>query len=82
MAQPPPATRDKAQWTDDQVDILLDYLYDHHAEGGDGNNFKKETTNAAAAVLNSNVVCPSRPPKTGQMVRTKWTGVRYLDSTR
>lgn len=83
MAQQESQAGGKAQWNDDEVDFVLDYLIDNQAKGGDGGNFKKETTNNAAAALNSSGVSMARGPlKTGSMVKTKWSTVCYLDYDR
>jgi hypothetical protein len=36
-----PKSRSNAQWSEQDETILLQYLIDHKAEGGDGGNFKQ-----------------------------------------
>ena len=48
MSKPP---NKKASWNTKEVKELINYLYSHHTEAGDGSNFKATTFNAAAKHL-------------------------------
>lgn len=66
----------KAHWQDSEVDLLLQHLIHNRAAGGDGGNFTMPTFNSAATAINDNhAVQTIGPPKTGKMVKTKWTSV-------
>ena len=72
----------RAQWNENEVAKLVDYLHEHRAQRGDAGNFKDPTYNAAAEYIQ-----PFRmtgPVKTGKMVRTKWAWVSQflIDSLR
>ena len=66
---------EKAHWSPEETAVLVDYLYDHRAEAGDGGNFKAPTFNAAATHINP--LLSQGPQKTAQMCKTKWNSVRY-----
>ncbi|KAG2063920.1 hypothetical protein BDR04DRAFT_1185260 [Suillus decipiens] len=79
MAQPEitsQADNAKAHWQDIEVDVLLHYLIENRAAGGDGRNFTMSTFNAAAAAINADTAIQTiGPQKMGKMVKTKWTSV-------
>ncbi|KAG1836443.1 hypothetical protein DFJ58DRAFT_734972 [Suillus subalutaceus] len=67
----------KAQWQDSEVDILLQHFIWNHAAIGDGGNFSGPTFNSAATAINSDETIQTMgPPKTGNMVKTKWTALK------
>lgn len=82
MAQPEVTQQtdsSKAHWQDAEVDVLLHHLIENRASGGDGGNFSMPTYNSAAAAINTDgTIQTIGPPKTGKMVKTKWTSVCYL----
>jgi hypothetical protein len=63
----------KAQWNEQEVTALLEYLNGHKAEAGDGGSFKMSTLNAAATHIQQHLT--QGPVKTGRMCKTKWTAV-------
>jgi hypothetical protein len=67
----------KARWTEQEIDALVDFLVEHHAERGDGTNFKDVTLNAAAAHLRPLLV--SGKLKDGKSIKYKWGQVSSLD---
>ena len=67
----PANTGERAQWMEPEFAALIDYLYDHRSEAGDGGNFKMSTFNAAAIYLAPLLTLGSK--KTGKMCKTKWT---------
>jgi hypothetical protein len=77
MAQPSKA--DKAQWNENEVTALVDYLFLHKSEAGEGGSFKMATFNAAAASIVSHHT--HGPAKTGLMCKTKWTSVSNRESS-
>ncbi|KAG2131729.1 uncharacterized protein EDB93DRAFT_1255425 [Suillus bovinus] len=80
MAQPE-VTLDnaKAHWQDAEVDVLLHHLIQNQAVGGDGGNFTMPTFNSAATAINNNdAIQTIGPPKTGKMVKTKWTLLKKI----
>jgi hypothetical protein len=70
MAQPP---KEKANWNEQEVTALINYLYEHRAEAGDGGSFKNTTFNAAAAHIGPFLT--QGPPKTAKRCKTKWMAV-------
>ncbi|KAG2075321.1 hypothetical protein BDR04DRAFT_34972 [Suillus decipiens] len=69
----------KAHWQEAEVDVLLHHLIENQAAGGDGGNFQLSTYNSAAAAINSNgTITTMGPPKTGKMVKTKWTSLKKI----
>ncbi|KAG2122177.1 hypothetical protein BD769DRAFT_1389807 [Suillus cothurnatus] len=72
----------KAHWQEAEVDVLLHHLIENRAAGGDGGNFQLSTYNSAAAAINSNgTITTMGPPKTGKMVKTKWTSIETYRNT-
>ncbi|KAG1790749.1 hypothetical protein EV424DRAFT_1279702, partial [Suillus variegatus] len=64
-------------WQDAEVDVLLHHLIENRASGGDGGNFSMPTYNSAAAAINTDgTIQTIGPPKTGKMVKTKWTSLK------
>jgi hypothetical protein len=63
----------KAYWTDDETTRLVQYLWEHRAECGDGGNFKNVTFNTAAEHLASHPTLGA--PKTAKQLKTKWQAV-------
>ncbi|KAG2065983.1 hypothetical protein BDR04DRAFT_1160859 [Suillus decipiens] len=82
MAQPKitlQADNAKAHWQDIEVDVLLHYLIENQAVGGDGGNFTMSTLNAAAAAINADTVIQTiGPQKMGKIVKTKWTLLKKI----
>ena len=66
---------EKAHWNDKETNALLDVMYEHRAEAGDGSNFKKTTYTAAEAALKSASLLTSGPQKTAKWCKTKWNSV-------
>jgi hypothetical protein len=65
--------REKANWNDQEMMALIDFLVVHKGEAGDGANFKETIFRQAAAAI-----APLRtagPAKTSKMCRIKWGGV-------
>ncbi|KAG1875396.1 hypothetical protein DFJ58DRAFT_721232 [Suillus subalutaceus] len=79
MAQPevnnPPQTRaSNAQWNDQEVTTLINFLYDHCSEGT-GGHFKPKVFGSAAQFINDDeelALNQLGPPKTSKSVRNKW----------
>jgi hypothetical protein len=63
----------KAQWDEDEIVALLDYLLDHKSAIGEAGSFKMPTFRAAADSISGLLV--NGPPKMGKMCRTKWRTV-------
>lgn len=66
----------KAQWNNIEIAKLVDYLYEHCAQGGDTGNFRDTVYNSAAEYI-----WPFHtmgPIKTGKMVKNKWTWVSQI----
>jgi hypothetical protein len=72
MAQP--TRSEKANWNDQEILGLVNYLHDHRAEARDGGTFKPPAYNAAVAHIAPHLT--QGPVKTGKMCKTKWTLVR------
>ncbi|KAF8803320.1 hypothetical protein BYT27DRAFT_7110277, partial [Phlegmacium glaucopus] len=70
---------DKAQWNDQEVSALLDFLLEKKSEIGDAGMFKMGTFNAAAAHITG--YCTSGPAKTGKMCKTKWRALKTTYSS-
>ncbi|KIM91721.1 hypothetical protein PILCRDRAFT_52541, partial [Piloderma croceum F 1598] len=67
---------DKAQWDEEEIVALLDYLLDHKSAIGEAGSFKMPTFKAAADSISGLLV--NGPIKMGKMCKTKW---RTLKST-
>jgi len=63
-----------AQWSLADEDALLDYLWDHRAEAGEGMSFKGPTLTAAATKVQ--VTTMRGGPKTAASCKNKWGKVR------
>ena len=66
----------KAQWNEQEVTALLEYLNGHKSEAGDGGSFKMSTFNVAAVHIQQHLT--QGPVKTGKMCKTKWNMVCLL----
>ncbi|PFH45664.1 hypothetical protein AMATHDRAFT_158264 [Amanita thiersii Skay4041] len=67
---------EKAVWTDKEKDVLVQYLFDHKSEAGDGGNFTTSFWTVVAAHLHPHLVKGSI--KTSTVCKSKWTNVsRY-----
>ncbi|KAG2078899.1 hypothetical protein BDR04DRAFT_1112263 [Suillus decipiens] len=82
MAQPEitsQADNAKVHWQDIEMDVLLHYLIENRAVGGNGRNFTMSTFNAAAAAINTDTVIQTiGPQKMGKMVKMKWTSLKKI----
>ena len=65
--------KEKAQWNGTEINALINYLYVHRSEVGDGGNFKIVTFNATAIYIGPHLT--QGPTKTGKMCKTKWLSV-------
>ena len=65
--------KERTHWTDVEVDALVDCMFDHRAEAGDG-NFNNTTFNKVVNHLAS--AFPSDNPKTAAQIKSKWGTVR------
>jgi hypothetical protein len=74
IMMPQSTSSPKAQWNEQEVTALLEYLHGHKAEAGDGGSFKMSTLNGAATHIQQHLT--QGPVKTGKMCKTKWTAVR------
>ena len=74
-----PSTTPRAMWTEVEVDALVNYMFDHRAEAGDGGNFKASTYTAAAA----HIAQFTTPPHTKSVksLQGKWQSVGCGDLT-
>jgi len=66
----------KAQWDEEEIVALLDYLLDHKSAIGEAGSFKMPTYKAAADSISGLLV--NGPPKTGKMCKTKWRTVSQV----
>lgn len=74
MTQAPTGTSsERANWNDEETTALVDYLYEHQSEAGDGGNFKQSTSNAAAVHIAPLLTLGTK--KSGNMCKTKWESV-------
>jgi hypothetical protein len=69
-----PNTTPRASWTEVEVDALVNYMFDHRAEAGDGGNFKVSTYTAAAAHIAQFTTPPQM--KSVKSLQGKWQSVR------
>ena len=63
----------KAQWNDQEVHILLDYLNANKSQGEGARNFKDSTFNGALTIIAP--LLSAGPPKTIKHCKTKWASV-------
>jgi hypothetical protein len=77
VQQPQAATssveKEKARWNDTETAKLVEYLWEHRAERGDGGTFKTPTFHAAAQYIAD--YRTSGPIKTEKNLQTKWSAV-------
>jgi hypothetical protein len=64
---------EKASWNDEETQALVDYLWEHRAESGDGGTFKDAVFNAIPG--NIAHLLTSGPVKTAKQCKTKYNGV-------
>jgi hypothetical protein len=64
---------ERADWNANETAALVDYLYEHKSEAGDGGSFKNQTFNAAVQAISG--FRTAGPPKTAKMCKTKWAAV-------
>jgi hypothetical protein len=72
------AEKERAKWNDRETTELIQYLWEHRSEGGDGGGFKPPTFKAAAEHIAP--YHTSGPVKTTKSVQTKWIGVSHSSS--
>ena len=73
----PPSKPKHAQWSDEDVRALLDFLLEHRAQAGDTASFKNSVWQAAAEALGK--APPSKGgPKTANSCQSKWTKVSSI----
>ena len=63
----------KATWNDAETLALVNFLWEHRAEAGDGGSFKDTMFNAAANYIAKDWT--SGAVKTSKRCKTKWAGV-------
>jgi hypothetical protein len=68
----------KANWNDAETLALVNFLWKHRAEAGDGGTFKNTTFNAAAADIAK--LWSTGAAKNGARCKTKWAGVSPSDA--
>ena len=66
---------ERADWNDEETAALVEYLWEHRAEGGDGGSFKDVTFRGASVHIASFLT--AGPTKTPKRCKTKWTSVSY-----
>lgn len=71
----PTVASERANWSDEEVTALVNYLYANRAAAGDGGgNFKQAIFNAAAAEIAP--LLKQGAKKTGAMCKKKWQSVK------
>lgn len=65
--------QEKASWNDEETQALMDYLWEHRAESGDGGTFKDTVFNAIPSHIAH--LLTSGPVKTAKQCKTKYNGV-------
>jgi hypothetical protein len=68
--------QEKASWNDGETQALVDYLWEHRAECGDGGTFKDTVFNAIPARIAH--LLSSGPVKTAKQCKTKYNGVSKI----
>ncbi|KAF8804214.1 hypothetical protein BYT27DRAFT_7243939 [Phlegmacium glaucopus] len=69
MAEPPITGNTSQQWTNHEIESILQHFITKRSEIGDAGNFKKKTyTSAAEAILGQT--------RTWEQVKTKWQGLK------
>ena len=68
------------KWGEEETTQLVEYLWEHQSEGGDGGTFKNPTINAAVQHLIS-LRLPGAlgSPRNVKQVKTKWQGVSTMN---
>ncbi|PFH47521.1 hypothetical protein AMATHDRAFT_151912 [Amanita thiersii Skay4041] len=66
---------EKAVWTDEEEGVLVQYLFDHKSEAGDGGNFTTSFWTVVAAHLHPHLVTSVRSIKTSAVCKSKWTNM-------
>jgi len=77
MALPAEKEKERADWNETETAQLVDYLWEHRAEAGDGGAFKAQTVNAAVKHIAPYLT--AGPVKNAKSVKTKIKGVSYYD---
>ncbi|KAF8802644.1 hypothetical protein BYT27DRAFT_7056616, partial [Phlegmacium glaucopus] len=65
-----------ANWNDAEVLALVNFLWEHRAQAGDGGTFKDTTFNAVAEHITKHWA--TGPPKTAKHCKTKWAEVTII----
>ena len=68
--------QEKASWNDEETQALVDYLWEHRAESGDGGTFKDAVFNTIPARIAH--LLSSGPVKTTKQCKTKYNGVSKI----
>jgi hypothetical protein len=68
--------QEKASWNDEETQALVDYLWEHRAESGDGGSFKDVVFNAIPDHIAH--LLTSGPAKTAKQCKTKYNGVSKM----
>ena len=66
---------EKAQWNEEEMAGLVDYLYEHRLEIGNAGMFKSPTYTAAAEHIAPCCTAGTVKTCTGQMCKMKWQAV-------
>lgn len=66
------------RWNDIETTKLVEYLWEHRAEGGDGGTFKAPTFRAAAQYISE--YRTSGPVKSDKNLQSKWNTVSHASS--
>ena len=66
-----PSTISGSQWTDLEIETILQFFIIHRSEIGDAGNFKKSTYTAAAGIIPGRTRSPSQ-------VQSKWQSVSKI----
>ena len=74
------SNQEKASWNDNETQALIDYLWEHRAECGDGGSFKDVAFNAIPNHIAH--LLTLGPVKTAKQCKTKYNGVRVVRSCR
>jgi hypothetical protein len=67
--------QEKASWNDEETQELVNYLWEHRAECGDGGTFKDVAFNAIPGRIAN--LLTSGPAKTAKQCKTKYNGVSH-----
>ncbi|KAF8803198.1 hypothetical protein BYT27DRAFT_7171949 [Phlegmacium glaucopus] len=66
--------QEKASWNEKEVEALVNYLWEHRAESGDGGTFKDVTFNAIPGCIAD--LLTSGPAKTAKQCKTKYNSLK------